>query len=103
MEKTLSYIGLCKKSGKLVAGTDLTTEAIRAGKVRAAFTSSDASANTVKRISDGCGYRNLQYASLPFTSEQLGGAIGKSGGIASIGITDGSFAEMILKSLDKIL
>ncbi len=99
MDKALSYFGLCKKAGKLVCGTELTTEAIRAGKVKAAFTASDASANTKKRISDGCAYRSIPYASLPFTCEQLGGAAGKSGGIASVGVIDGGFADMILKIL----
>ena len=99
MDKTLSYIGLCQKAGKLVCGTELATEAIRAGKVKAAFTASDASDNTVKRISDGCRYRNIPYASLPFTREQLGKAAGKSGGTASAAVTDGNFADMILKTL----
>lgn len=99
MDKTLSYFGLCRKAGKLVCGTDLSTEAIRAGKVKAAFTASDASANTVKRISDGCSYRNIPYSSLPFTCEQLGKATGNSGGTASAAVTDASFADMILKSL----
>ena len=99
MDKTLSYVGLCRKAGKLVAGTEPATEAIRAGKVKAAFTASDASANTKKRISDGCSYRNIPYASLPFTCEQLGKAIGKDGGIASVAVTDVSFAEMILKTI----
>ena len=99
MDKTLSYIGLCRKAGKLVCGTELSPEAIRAGKVKAALTASDASANTVKRIKDGCSYRSIPYVSLPFTCEQLGKATGKSGGIASVAVTDGNFAELILKSL----
>ena len=98
-DKTLSYLGLCKKAGKLVCGTDMTTEAIRAGKAKAAFTASDASANTVKRISDGCSYRNIPYFSLPFTCEQIGKAAGKSGGAASVGVLDENFAGMIIKSL----
>lgn len=101
MDKTLSYIGLCKKAGKLICGTELATEAIRAGKVKAAFTASDALANTVKRIKDGCAYRNIPYSSLPFTCEQLGKAVGKPGGIASAAVTDGSFAKMISDSFDK--
>ena len=101
MDKTLSYVGLCKKAGKLVCGTDMTTEAIRAGKIKAAFTASDASANTVKRISDGCSYRNITYRTLPFTCEEIGKATGKEGGIATVGITDNGFTEMILKSLEQ--
>lgn len=101
MDKTLSYVGLCKKAGRLVTGTDMTTEAIRAGKIKAAFTAKDASANTVKRISDGCSYRSIPYSPLPFTCAQLGRATGKDGGIAAIGVTDEGFAEMIIKTLDK--
>ena len=101
MDKTLSYVGLCKKAGKLVCGTDMTTEAIRAGKIKAAFTASDASANTVKQISDGCSYRNITYRTLPFTCAELGAAIGKDGNIAVVGVTDEGFAGMILKTLEQ--
>ena len=99
-DKILSYLGLCRKAGKLVCGTALTTDAIRHGKIVLAVTSSDASENTVKRISDGCSYRNIPYFPLPFTCERLGKAAGKSGGIASVGVLDGNFAGMIIKSLD---
>lgn len=101
MNKTPSYIGLCKKAGKLVCGTELTTEAIRAGKVKAAFTAKDASANTVKRISDGCRYRSIPYSQLSLTCAELGKAAGKDGGIASVGVTDGNFAGMIIRSLEE--
>ena len=98
-DKILSYLGLCRKAGKLVCGTALTTDAIRHGKIVLAVTSSDASENTVKRISDACGYRSVEYASLPCTCVQLGAALGQSGTTAAAGITEQSFADMIKKLL----
>jgi len=98
-DKTLSCIGLCKKAGRLISGTELTAEAIRGGKIKAAFTSLDASKNTVKRISDCCSYRGVRYIQLPHTSDQIGRALGRESGIASFGVTDEGFADMIIRSL----
>ncbi|MBO4422745.1 MAG: ribosomal L7Ae/L30e/S12e/Gadd45 family protein, partial [Clostridia bacterium] len=94
MDKTLSYLGLCKKAGKLVSGTDMTVEAIREGRIRLALTSSDASGNTCKRIKDACAYRNVPYASLPYDRIRISDALGNSGSTAAVGITDGGFAAM---------
>ena len=98
-EKVLSYLGLCKKAGKLVCGTDMAADMIRRGKAVLALTSSDASSNTVKRISDCCKFRSVEYTALPCTTEQTGRAVGRSGGIAALCITDSSFAEMIKKAI----
>lgn len=97
--RILSYLGLCRKAGKLVCGTDMATDAIRHGKVVLALTSSDASENTVKRISDCCKYRGVEYISLPYTCAEVGSALGKTGGIAAVCTADENFAQMIKKSL----
>lgn len=77
----------------------MAADAIRRGKAVMALTSSDASANTVKRISDCCNFRSVEYRALPCTTEQTGRALGRSGGIAAVCITDGNFADMIKKLL----
>ena len=97
MDKTLSYIGLCRKAGKIVLGTDMTADAVRDGKIKLALLSSDASKNTVKRITDCCAYRGVKLVTLPFTNAQIGHATGKSS-TAAAGITDDNFAALILKS-----
>ena len=94
MDKILSYVGLCRKAGKLIPGTAQATDAIRSGKAVMSLLSSDASDNTVKRISDCSRYRGVECVTLPFTSEQLGAAIGKES-IAAAAVTDTRFAEMI--------
>ena len=99
MNKTLSYIGLCRKAGRLVIGAELTVEAIRVGKIKSAFTAKDASDNTVKRIKDACAYRSIPYKPIPYTKEQLGAALGKESA-AAVGVTDDSFAAMIANSFD---
>ncbi len=101
--KILSYLGLCRKAGKLVCGTALTVDAIRRNKAVLAITCSDASDNTKKRVSDACSYRSVDYASLPCTCAELGAALGQSGTTAAAGITDKSFSDMIKKLLQTSL
>ena len=96
-DRILSCVGLCRKAGKLIVGTELTVEAIRGGKIKLALLSSDASRNTEKRI---CSYRQAELIRLPYTSEALGAAVGKAS-TASAGITDVGFAEMIKKALQE--
>ncbi len=98
MSKTLSYIGLCRKAGKLVPGTQLATEAVRAGKAVMCVLSCDASDNTAKRIKDSCSYHGVGCVVLRSTSEELGSALGRES-IAAAAVTDPGFAEMIKRSL----
>ena len=52
MDKILNNLGLCLRAGKLVHGTDAVVEGIKCGKVLYVFLANDASANTIKKITD---------------------------------------------------
>lgn len=91
-------LGICKKAGRMIVGTELTVEAIRAGKkIALVLISSDASDNTSKRIGNCCKFYNTEIAVLPFQSSALGQLIGKKGSVSVVGITDEGFADAIFK------
>ena len=97
--KTLSYIGISKKSGRIVIGTELTCDAIRSGKIRLAICTSDASANTEKRIGNCAAHYGVRFVKCGFTSESLGKAVGSRGAVASVGLTDEGLANAVINTL----
>ena len=100
-DKFLSYIGISKKAGRTVTGTELTCEAIRNGKIRLAVLASDASANTEKRLRNCCEYYGVRFVKCAYGSDLLGKAVGSRGRVASVGLTDEGLAEAAIKSLQK--
>lgn len=86
----LSMLGICKKAGHAVCGTEQICEALRKKDKRIYLTvaASDISDNTKKKLSDKCAYYGAKIIFLELTAAELGTAVGKSGTTAAIGITD---------------
>jgi hypothetical protein len=98
MDKVLSYLGLAKKSGKLVTGEFLTENSIYAKKAKLVIVAEDASDNTKKKFTDRCNHHKV---TLRFykTKEELGNATG-SALKASLAVLDEGFSKAILNILN---
>lgn len=96
--KFLFMLGLCRRAGKLIMGTDLVTKSLPSKKTYLVIYTSDASDNTKKRVTDKCSYYGVTAIMTDFASDVIGDAIGKSGTVCTLGITDINFASE-LKSL----
>ena len=94
-DKILSYIGISKKAGRIVIGTELTCAAVRDGKIKLAVLAADASANTEKRLCNCCEYYGVKSIKCGFTSDMLGRAAGSYGKVASVGLTDEGLSKAI--------
>ena len=100
-EKLLSTLGLCARARKLVMGTPMVCEAVRDPKapVVAVLEASDTSDNTHKRLSDKCAFYGVPLYRIAADTSRLGRAVGKTGAVAAVGITD----ENLYKALaDKL-
>lgn len=86
----LSTLGLCARARALVVGTPLICEALRAGdgRVLCVLEAADTSANTHKRLTDKCVYYRVPLRRLEAGGAELGRAIGKTGVVAAVGVTD---------------
>ena len=96
--KLLGAIGLAKKAGKALLGTDVVCEAMQAGKAIFVLASGHASENTKRRISEyseKCGVKTV-FADVG--TEELGAAVGKRP-LACVGITDENFMKLIERNL----
>ncbi len=99
-EKTrelLFRLGLAKKAGKLISGTDMVCGGIREGKVLVVVTSLDLSENTAKRIGDRCRYYGIPLIVCEASKDVLGAAVGKPFA-ACVGITDKNLSRLILRN-----
>ena len=96
--KFLFMLGLCRRAGKLIMGTDLVTKSLPSKKTYLVIYTGDSSDNTKKRVTDKCSYYGVEAIMTDFDSSTVGDAIGKSGTVCTLGITDINFASE-LKSL----
>lgn len=99
MDKVLSYLGLAKKAGKLVAGEFLTEKSIYEKKAFLVIVATDASDNTKKKFADRCNFHKVPIVYYK-TKEELGAATGKAIR-ASMAVTDEGFKNAILKILNQ--
>ena len=100
-DKLLSTLGLCARARKLVMGTPMVCEALREKKnpVIAVLEASDTSANTHKKLSDKCGFYGVPLYRLTADTASLGRAVGKTGAVAAVGVTDASLYNALAKQL----
>ena len=92
-------LGIAKKAGRVVAGTEAVTDGIRSGSPAkcpcVVFLASDASENTKKRVENCCKYYEVPMHEIASTTSELGAFIGKSGSISAVGITDRGLADAL--------
>ncbi len=97
-DKLLSTVGLCARARKLVMGTPMVCEALKRGgraSPLAVLEASDTSENTHGKLVSKCAYYRVPLYRLPVSTAELGHAIGKSGLVAAVAVTD----EQLLRAL----
>ena len=120
-DKLLSTIGLCARARKLVMGTPMVCEAMRIRKpaVLAVLEASDTSENTHHKLVSKCTYYQIPlyrlnthhklvskctYYQIPLyrltaDTARLAHAVGKTGAVAAVGITDENFYKALIAHL----
>ena len=101
-EKLLSTLGLCARARKLVTGTPMICEALRKGgkaPVLAVVEAADTSANTHERLLSKCTYYRVPHYRITADTALLARAVGKTGAVAAVGVTD----ESLLRALARYL
>lgn len=94
--KVLSMLGLSRRAGAVIIGTDLVTKALPSGKVKLVMYSCDASANTEKKITDKCRFYKAECIKLSYDGSEIAHAIGKQSTVSVVGITDENFSREII-------
>lgn len=98
VRRVLGVLGLAKRAGRTVAGTQMICDSLKEGKARLVAVAHDASDNTKKRLCDRCAFYKKQIIILPVTAAELGAAIGRGGTSAAVALTDASFVKAFVKA-----
>jgi len=94
----LRLLGLARRAGSLVAGSEAVKGAARSGTLHAVVFARDASANAVRRIAPSLDRQGVR-SSACGSRAALGAALGK-GPVAVVGITDAALARAVLGQLE---
>lgn len=93
MDKIQSNLGLAKRAGKVISGTEMVIEGLRNNTIYYVFLASDTQKNTTKKIIDKSTYYNVE-VNQNYTCDFLSQAIGKKN-VHVIGIMDRGFAKLL--------
>lgn len=92
-DKLMGAIGLCRKAGKLVMGSDPVAEAVRERKAALVLTASDFAPRSQRQADRVCEQYQVVLVRLPCTMDQLAALLGKTYGV--LAVCDLGFARMI--------
>ncbi len=93
-ERFIGMLGLARRAGKTVLGTDMICEKMRAKKKPVlVLVSRFASDATRERLKKKCIFYNIPALEVELPTEQLGHLMGKGGALAAVALTDEGFAR----------
>lgn len=100
--EVLRALGLARRAGALVCGTPMIITALRsAKKPMIAVAANDISEGTRKKLSDKCAYYETPLLTVGVGGEALAKAVGKSGFLAAVAVTDENLAKLVNKGFEK--
>ena len=99
--KFLSMLGLAKRAGATIIGTDLVTKALPSGRVKLVIYAPDSSLNTEKRITDKCTFYSVKCIKSVYGSQELSHALGKLSSVCVIGVCDENFSKELISLISK--
>lgn len=99
IKKLRGALGLARKAGAVVLGTEAVIEIIRRNKAVCVYMSSDVSENTKKKLSDKTSFYKAPIKRLPLTMSELADCVGYSSPAAAAAVTDKNFLILIGKYL----
>ena len=99
LKKSVQLLGLATRARMVVTGEDLAIREVQNGKAHLVIVSNDASANTLKKITDKCTFFNVEKHVFG-SREDLGHAIGKESRVI-LAISDAGFARKLSELLNE--
>ena len=97
-ERFLRFLGLARRAGKTVHGTPMICTALATKKPPClVIMSLGASEKTQKKLTNKCSFYKVPLLTVDADTEALAHAVGKTGAVAAVAVTDESFASELCK------
>ena len=93
--KTENILGLAKKAGAIISGTELVIDSVRKKKACHVFVCSDASPGTLKKLSDKTNFYGVPLTKLDLTMSELSHCVGLSRLTAAVSLTNRNFLKLL--------
>jgi ribosomal protein L7Ae-like RNA K-turn-binding protein len=101
-KRLLHALGICAKARALVCGTPMVCEALKGNsRPRLVIEASDNSENTAKRLADRCAFYGVELWRVAIDGETLARAIGKSGRVAAVAVSDENLCKLLQGTREK--
>ncbi len=101
-KQLLFALGLCAKARKLVFGVPMICEALKDRKPPIlVLSASDNAPNSAKRLRDRCAFYNVRLCVTDVDGETLAAAVGKSGRLSAVAVTDFHLGQLVLSKLEE--
>ena len=102
IKQMLFALGLCAKAGKLIFGVPMICEALKNRKLPVlVLSASDNAPNSAKRLRDRCAFYNVRLCVADVDGETLASAVGKSGRLSAVAVTDFHLGQLVLSKLEE--
>ena len=82
-DRLLSFLGICRRAGKIVIGNDPVKEAIETDKALLVIMASDISPNTLKKISPVIKVKGVPCFTAKRTKDEISFSLGKACAVLS--------------------
>ena len=92
-------LGIARKAGAVLTGTEIIRDAIRAKKLRCVILASDASDNTKKRLRNSCDFHKVKLFEVSLTMDALSSAVGLQRLTSAVGIGGHSVLRLVYDAL----
>lgn len=99
MNKVLNLLGIARRAGKLVMGTDSIVNTLPSRKIKIIFIANDASNATFDKIDKKAYFYHVPVVNR-FSTEELSKALGV-GSIKLVGVTDEGFYKSMKEELER--
>ena len=93
-DKILSFLGLCRRAGKLIVGAEPSIESINKHKAKLIIFAKDFSKNSSKPVLSAIHEHNIKALTLNRRKDELSYAIGKLCGV--VAVEDEGFAKKLI-------
>ena len=96
----LHALGLCARARGLIFGVPMICDAL-AGKQKPYLVISavDNAENSAKRLRDRCAFYSVRLAICDVRGEELAHAVGKTGHLAAVAVTDANLSRLVEKKI----